>query len=58
MRSVDLFFCLRIRIAISSLSEGVQKNEFSTGARRKLHGDIFESGNCYQDWRLRLKNSC
>ena len=37
MRSVDLFFCLRIRLAISLLSEGGQKNEFSTGALRKLN---------------------
>ena len=44
MRSVDLFFCLRIRLAISSLSEGGggQKNEFSTGAPRKYNGKIFE----------------
>ena len=26
MRSVDLFFCLRIRLAISSLSEGGAEN--------------------------------
>ena len=42
MRLVDLFFCLRIRFTIPSLSEGVQKNEFSTGAPRKFNGDIFE----------------
>ena len=42
MRSVDLFFCLRIRLTISSLSEGAQKNELSTGAPRKFYGDIFE----------------
>ena len=40
MRSVDLFFCLRIRLTISSLSEGEQKNEFSPGAPRKFNGDI------------------
>ena len=28
MWSVDLFFCPRIRLTISSLSEGGQKNEF------------------------------
>ena len=44
MRSVDLFFCLRIRLTISSLTEGAQKNEFSTGALRKFNGDIFEWG--------------
>ena len=42
MRSVDLFFCLRIKLTISSLSDGVQKNEFSTGAPRKFNGDMFE----------------
>ena len=42
MRSVDLFFCPRIRLTISSLSEGEQKNEFSTGAPRKFNGDMFE----------------
>ena len=44
MRSVDLFFCLQIRLTISSISEGGQKNEFSTGAPRKFNGDIFERG--------------
>ena len=42
MRSVDLFFCLQIRLTISSQSEGAQKNKFSTGAPRKFTGDIFE----------------
>ena len=42
MRYVDLFFCLRIRLTISSLSDGGQKNEFSTGARRKYNGEIIE----------------
>ena len=42
MRSVDLFFCLRIKLIIYSLSEGAQKNEFSTGANRKFNVDIFE----------------
>ena len=42
MRSVDLLFCLRIRLTISSLSEGGQKNEFSTGAPRKYNGKVFE----------------
>ena len=37
MRSVDLFFCLGIRLTISSLSEEGQKNEFSTGAPRKFN---------------------
>ena len=37
MRSVDFFFCLQIRLTISSLSEGGQKNEFSTGAARKFN---------------------
>ena len=32
MRSVDLFYCPRIRLTISSLSEGGQKNQYSTGA--------------------------
>ena len=41
MRSVDLFFCQRIMLTISSLSEGGQKNEFSTVAPRKFNGDIF-----------------
>ena len=45
IRSVDLFFFLQIRLPISSLSEGEQKNEFSTGAPRKFNGDIFE-------WRI------
>ena len=40
MRLVDLFFCLRIRLTISSLSEGVQKNVFPTGYPRKFNGDI------------------
>ena len=44
MRLVDLFFCLQIRLTIFSLSEVVQKNEFSTGAPRKFNRDIFESG--------------
>ena len=44
MRSVDLFFYLQIRLTISALSKGVQKNEFSTGAPRKFNGDMFESG--------------
>ena len=44
MRSVDLFFCLRIRLTISSLSEGVQKNKFPAGAPRKFNGDLFEWG--------------
>ena len=44
MRSVDLFFCLRIRLTISSLSEGGQKNEFYTGAPRKYNREIFELG--------------
>ena len=59
MMSVDLFFCLLIGLTISSLSEGAQKNELSTGASRKFNGDIFGSGQeyCDQDWRLRLKNS-
>ena len=39
MRSVDLFFCLRIRLTIFSLGH---KSEFSTGAPRKFNGDIFE----------------
>ena len=43
-RSVDLFFCLWIRLTIYSLLEWVQKNEFSTGAPRKFNGDIFEWG--------------
>ena len=42
--SVDLFFCLRIRSKISSLSQGGQKNEFSTGAPRKFNGEINELG--------------
>ena len=42
MRSVDLLFCLRIRLTISSLSEGGQKNEFSKGAPRKYNGEVFE----------------
>ena len=37
MRPVDLFFCLRIRLTISSLSEEEQKNEFSTGAPTKFN---------------------
>ena len=42
-RSVDLLFCLGIRLTISSLSEGGgQKNEFSTGAPRKYNGKVFE----------------
>ena len=57
MRSVDLFFCLRIRLTISSLSEGAQKNEFSTGAPRKFNGDDLHEEYCDQDWRLRLKNN-
>ena len=40
-RSVDLFFCLWISLRISSLSEEMQKNQFSTGAPRKFNGDIF-----------------
>ena len=42
MRPVDLLFCLRIRLTISSLSEGGLKIEFSTGAPRKYNGEIFE----------------
>ena len=42
MRSVDLFFCLSIRLTISSLSEEGQKNEFSTGSASKIDGEIFE----------------
>ena len=42
MRSVNLFFCLRIRLTISSLSEGGQKNEFFRGDPRKYDGEIFE----------------
>ena len=38
----NLFFCLRIRLTISSLSEGGQENEFSTGASGKYNGEIFE----------------
>ena len=42
LRSVDLFFCLRIRLTISSLSQEGQKNEFSMAAPRKYNGEIFE----------------
>ena len=42
MRSVNLFFCIRIRLTISSLSEGGgQKRSFSTGAPGKFNGEIF-----------------
>ena len=58
MRSVDLPFCLRIRLTISSLWEGGgQKNEFSTGSPRKYNGEVFEWGISNQDWRQCLKNS-
>ena len=40
--SVDLLFCLRIRLTMSSLSEGRKKNKFSTGASRKFKGELFE----------------
>ena len=42
MRSVDLFFCLRIRLKIPSLSEGGQKNEISMGVPGKFNVEIFE----------------
>ena len=44
MVSVDLLFCLWIRLTISSLSEGRKKNKFSTGASRKFKGELFEWG--------------
>ena len=40
MRSVDLFFCLRIRLTISSLSEGGKKTEFSTGENGKFNIEL------------------
>ena len=41
IRSVDFFFCLRIRFTISSVSEGGRKMT-SSGAPRKYNGEIFE----------------
>ena len=41
MRSVDLFFCLRIRFISSSLSRGWQKNKFYMCAS-KFNGKLFE----------------
>ena len=54
MRSVDLFFCLRIRLTISSLSEGKNFPQVLPGNSMELYlGEEY----CDQDWRLRLKNS-
>ena len=60
MRSVDLFFCLRMKLTISSLSDG-------GGEGRKMNFPLLLLGNTmekylneeyrHQDWRQCLKNS-
>ena len=56
-RSVNFFSCLRIRLTISSLSEGGRKMNFP----RVLLGNTIEKylneEYCDQDWRRCLKNS-
>ena len=54
MRSVDLFFCLRIRLAIYSLSERGRKIIFH-GAPRKFNGEIFEVKIGGHVWKIIVK---
>ena len=62
MRSVDLFFCLRIRLTISSLSErgrGCEADKLIFyGAHRKFNEEIFERGILRARLEQCLENSC
>ena len=57
MRSMDLFFYQRIRLTISSISEGAVKMNFSQVLPGNSMEIYLDEEYCDQDWRLRLKNS-
>ena len=57
MRSVHLFFCLRIRLTISSLCEGGRKMNFPGVLLGNSMEFYLNEECCNQDWRQCLKNS-
>ena len=56
MRSVDLFFCLRIRLKFLSYQRERRKMNFLQVLPRNSMEIYLSEEYCDQDWRLGLKN--
>ena len=57
MRSINLFFCLRIRLTTSSLSVGGRKMKFPRVLLENTMEKYLNEEYRDQDWRQCVKNS-